>query len=202
MSLQACKTFLPAFLTLLNLSSLITIGQAPEPARAEASFTSQARDQNIPRLEPGQPVERELAGGQTHTYQLALAVNQYLRVAVEQKGIDVVVTLFGPNSQKLIEVDSPNGAQGPETGSQGTEAPGNYRLEVRSPEMNAAAGRYEAKIEELRPAGPQDRTRITVDRMVAEADRAYPKRTAESLRKAIENYQAALPLIASLNDHK
>jgi hypothetical protein len=35
-------------------------------------------------------------------------------VVVEQKGIDVAVTLFAPNGQKLAEVDSPNGTQGPE----------------------------------------------------------------------------------------
>ncbi len=65
-------------------------------------------------LETGKPIERELAGGQQHLYQLSLSAGQYLHVVVEQRGIDVVVTLFGPTGQKLLEVDSPNGTQGPE----------------------------------------------------------------------------------------
>ena len=46
-------------------------------------------------LEPGKPVERELAGGQSHSYSIALTAGQYLHVVVDQRGIDVVVTLFG-----------------------------------------------------------------------------------------------------------
>jgi hypothetical protein len=45
--------------------------------------------------------ERELAGDQSHAYQIALAAGQYLHVVAEQRGIDVVVTLFGPDGKKL-----------------------------------------------------------------------------------------------------
>lgn len=71
-------------------------------------------DQKAQPLETGKPLERELAGGQSHAYQLTLSAGQYLHVVVEQRGIDVVVTLFGPDGKKLIEIDSPNGTEGPE----------------------------------------------------------------------------------------
>jgi hypothetical protein len=64
-------------------------------------------------LDPGKPIERELAGGQSHSYQIRLTEGQYLRVVVEQRGVDVVVTLLSPDGKKLIEVDSPNGIQRP-----------------------------------------------------------------------------------------
>src|ERR1044071_1215556 len=57
----------------------------------------------------GLPIERELAGGQAHTYRIKLIQEQYLHVIVEQKGIDVVVTAFQPDGQKIIAIDSPNG---------------------------------------------------------------------------------------------
>src|SRR5262245_38954917 len=38
-------------------------------------------------LELGKPIERELAGGQSHAYQITLAAGQYLNVVVEQRGI-------------------------------------------------------------------------------------------------------------------
>jgi len=44
-------------------------------------------------LDDGKPIERELSGGESHTYQLNVATGQYARVIVEQKGIDVVVSV-------------------------------------------------------------------------------------------------------------
>ncbi|MEP6922778.1 MAG: hypothetical protein ABI967_16795, partial [bacterium] len=44
-------------------------------------------------LVPGQPVEREIAGGQSHIYQITLQAEQFMRVVVEQKAIDVALVL-------------------------------------------------------------------------------------------------------------
>jgi len=144
------------------------------------------------RLEMGKAVEREMAGGQAHAYQLTLAAGQYLHVVVDQRGIDVVVVMFGPDGKKLIEVDSPNGTQGPEPVSLVAEASGSYRLEVRLLEKDAAAGRYEVKIAELRVAVPQDRDRIAAERAVIEGMQLYAQNTEESLRRAIQKYEEAL----------
>ena len=46
-----------------------------------------------PKLESGKPVEREIAGGQSHTYQISLTSGQFVRVVVEQKGIDLTLAL-------------------------------------------------------------------------------------------------------------
>lgn len=40
------------------------------------------------KLETGKPVEREIAGGQAHTYPIALQAGQFMRVVLEQKAID------------------------------------------------------------------------------------------------------------------
>ena len=65
-----------------------------------------------PRLEPRKPVEREWKGGETETYAIQADKGQFLHVIVEQKGIDVVVSLDGPDGQTITESDSPNGAFG------------------------------------------------------------------------------------------
>src|SRR6185503_260023 len=83
-------------------------------------------------LEVNKPIEKELSGDNAHSYQLKLAANQFVHLVVEQKGIDVVVTLFAPDGQKISEVDSPNGTQGPEPIKAVAAAAGDYRLEVRS----------------------------------------------------------------------
>jgi len=151
-------------------------------------------------LEPGKPVERELAGGQTHEYHLQLAAGQYLHVVVDQRGIDVVVTLFGPDGKKLAEVDSPNGTQGPEPVSVIAGASGAYRLKVSALEKTAPAGRYEAKVEELRPATENDRTRMAAQQAYQEAERLRSEGTAQSSKQAIEKYGLAAGLFRTLGD--
>lgn len=154
-------------------------------------------------LEPtvGARAERELKASETHSYIVRLSSGQYLYAVVEQKGIDVVVRLFGPDGQKLTEVDSPNGTQGPEPISMIAGGSGDYRLEVTSLEEKAETGRYEVKVQELRAATQKDRDRIGADRAVSEATRFRAQATAESLRKAIEKLSEALPLWRKIEDH-
>ena len=45
--------------------------------------------EEIITLEPGKPIERELAGGQRHKYQIVLSEGQYMKVEIKEKGISV-----------------------------------------------------------------------------------------------------------------
>jgi tetratricopeptide (TPR) repeat protein len=135
-------------------------------AQASAAPKAQA-DQDARPLVVGQSIERKLASGQSHLYKITLAAGQYLNAVVEQRGIDVVVTLFGPDGKQLIEIDSPRGAQGLEPVLWIVETGGDYRLAVRPLEKDAATGRYEIKIIELRPATEQDRARKLLNESVS-----------------------------------
>lgn len=152
------------------------------------------------RLELGKPIERELAGGQSHSYQIVLTSGQYVRLRVDQRGIDVVVTLFDPSGVSIVEVDSPNGTQGPEPVLAISGTSGIYRLQVRSLEKGAPAGRYEIKIEELRTAAGQDTTRIAANRAFMQADGLNAKGTAESKQSAIKRYEEARALYRLVGD--
>ena len=143
-----------------------------------------ARSQEPQALEIGKPIERELAGGQAHSYQITLAAGQFLDAVVEQKGVDVVVTLFGPDGKKLAEVDSPNGTQGPEPIQWVAAEAGTYRLGVRSLEKEVKAGRYEVMVVALRSATTEDRLIIEALGLNAEA----------AILKAQGKYADAIPL--------
>ena len=54
-------------------------------SKHSATQSSQESDS----LEPGKPVERELSGGQSHSYKITMISGQYLHVVVTQQGIDV-----------------------------------------------------------------------------------------------------------------
>src|SRR5215813_7937167 len=139
----------------INLS-VVQIQAFPAVRRPEAAGMAQ-ENQPVRRIEPGQPIERELAGGQSHTYQLTLADGQFVNLVVDQRGIDVVVKLLGPDGKPIMEFDSESRAQGQESVSLVAEAAGSYQLSVQPKLNNAAAGRYEIRIEALRVATDNDR---------------------------------------------
>lgn len=190
-----CPIFCQHFGLLTSL--LLLIGTA---AWAQERVDSSRVVQKTRILELNKPIERELKGGEVHTYHITLTTGQYLHIVVGQRGIDVVVTLLGPNGKQLAEVDSPNGTQGPEPLSEIAETSGAYRLEVRSLDSTAASGYYKVKIEALRHAAPQDRSRIAAERISGEAILLYAQGTAESLQATIEKYEKALKLWQSVKD--
>jgi len=107
-------------------------------------------------LQPGTPIERALAGGQSHSYNINLEADQFLQVVVDQRGIDVVVRVFSPTGRRLSEVDTPNGTDGPEDVTVVAVTAGLYRIDVAPLDPSPPAGRYEIKIVELRKATEQE----------------------------------------------
>jgi CHAT domain-containing protein/Tfp pilus assembly protein PilF len=146
------------------------------------------------------PLTHEMNGGEAHTYRVTITSGQYLRVLVNQQGIDVVVSLVDPKGQKVLEVDSPNGNRGPEPLSIIAETSGKYLIDVRSPDKTAKPGRYGINLEALRVPAPADRDRVAAESKFGEALKLSQQQTATSRRQAIEKYEQALPLFRALND--
>jgi tetratricopeptide (TPR) repeat protein len=157
-----------------------------------ARGAAQRADEEL-SLEPGKPVERELSGGQSHFYKIAMTSGQYLRITANQQGIDALVALFAPDGKKIGEVDSEQATVGSETISAIAEAAGAYKVEVRSAEKTAKTGRYEIKVEELRQATAEDKYRVAAESLFREAEQ-LKNGTLEEKRKGIEKYQEALEL--------
>jgi CHAT domain-containing protein/Tfp pilus assembly protein PilF len=150
-------------------------------------------------LTPGPSLERALAGGESQVYPLKLAAGQYLRVTVEQHGIDVVVALFGPDGQKLAEAGHPISSV--EVVSLIAATAGEFRLEVRSPNPANAAGRYELKLE-VRDATAQDRDRVAAERAFQAGERLRNQATDETRRSALGKYEEALALYRAVADRR
>lgn len=147
-------------------------------------------------LEAGQPLERRIEGGGKHQYLLRVEAGEYVRVAAEQRGIDVVLRLFGPDGALLTEVDSPTGDRGAERVSEVAPAAGAYRLEVEAFEA-AAPGAYEVRIEERRAATEVDRRRVEAERVFAEGEGL---RRAGEPAAALERYGQAVEILQALGD--
>ena len=154
-------------------------------------------------LTPGQPVTREIRGGEQHTYQVQLNAGQHARVVLEQKGIDVVLGLLGADRKPLIETDNNlSGTRGMEVISLVVDVSGVSRFSVRPYKKDASAGRYELRIEDVRPATAIDRTRVVAERSYFTAAQLQGERKPESRPKTIEKYGEALPLMREAGDRR
>ncbi len=178
----------------------IAVAGEPVPTMQEAvnPISAAQSRQDARELVPGVTVAQEIAGGEAYWYRITLASGQYLRAAVGQPGVNVVVKLFGPEGQLLTEVNNCDVGEA-ESISLVAEVSGEYRVEVR-PIKKDAAGRYEVKIEELRGAIPQDRSRVAAERAIAEGQLLRWQETAESRRGAIKKYEESLPLWRAAGD--
>jgi hypothetical protein len=164
---------------------------------SERSLTQSVQESDS--LEPGKPVEREIYGGQSHSYRITMISGQYLQVMVAQRGVDMAVALFAPDGKKISEANSDHTIEGSETVSMIAEAPGAYLIEARSPEKTAKTGRYEIKVEELRAATAEDKYRVAGESVFREAEQLKDG-TLEAKRKGIEKYYEALELYRRAND--
>src|SRR5512144_1087708 len=82
-----------------HLPSIPSLEQQPSQPKITAQATA------LGARAPGQPVERELAGGQNHSFQIDLATGQYVRVKIDQRGIDLVLQVLGPDGKPFADYD-------------------------------------------------------------------------------------------------
>ena len=151
-------------------------------------------------LEPGQPVERALAAGEIHVYAVRLERGQYLRVAVEQRGIDVLSTLTDPAGRAVIVLDGPTGDFGVESLYFVADRAGIHRISVQSFTSLAAPGRYGIHIVERHPASSTDALRDRACRLWSRAFVPRPKSTTPVAwsRRRLEIYRRTAGLWSAI----
>jgi CHAT domain-containing protein/Tfp pilus assembly protein PilF len=157
--------------------------QSPQQSQDTGSGGGDEKD--VRALEAGKSIKGELAGGRRHAYRISLGADQFLKVVVEQQGIDVVAQVSGPDGKQILEFDSESRSKGREEVSLVTEAAGNFQLIVRPVQNGAPAGSYEIRIEELRVA-------TDTDRALHDARKQFEE--ALKLQRA-GKYDEALPLV-------
>ena len=187
------STYLVAVL-LLNIS-IINADQRI-PGRSLITELT-AVQESVATVAPGKSKETGLGGGQRHVYLIAVPPGSHLNLAVNQLGIDVVLTIYRNSDEELIEIDKANGTRGSETLSLISDATVSYRLEIRAREEKAVAGRYAVEITDVHPATPQDETRWKAEQSFV-LGKQFLKQA--ELSQAIEKYLESLKLWRSVKD--
>jgi hypothetical protein len=129
-----CGLALSVSLLLVQIQASPDALYAGKGVKPDAGAVSPAQEnqetRQLGQLELGKQIEREIAGGQSHSYETALATGQYVKLVVEQRGIDVVIRLHAPPGELIAEVDSKGRTQGQETMEWVAEEAGIYRVGV------------------------------------------------------------------------
>lgn len=173
--------------------SLITVGHVQADVDASASARLLARPastqpsaQEVTALEASKPIERELAGGQEHSYDIRLAEGQYASLIVEQRGLDVVVQLLAVTGKIRLSFDGEYRSQGEEKVEMVAEAAGSYRLSVKASSKSAPTGQYEIRVAELRAATKNDRLMHEARKLEADGGRAFSAGKYQDARQFAE----------------
>jgi CHAT domain-containing protein len=169
---------------------------AADAAAARKAEAAARKPDAVPprKLAAGETAARELEGGGAHLYTLAMRAGECLHVTVEQRGIDVTLTLTNASGKKVAEHDGMNDEYGPELLSFTTQEPGDYVLKIASLKPDAAAGRYDLSVDALREPTDEDRARARAERVFDEAERLLAEKTVESCAAAYEKYKEAITL--------
>jgi CHAT domain-containing protein len=168
---------------ILNLVMLVSV-------MALSAGASQEK-KDMGELLSGAPFEKDLSAAETHVYRIPLIAGQFLTLEVEQRGIDLFATIFGPDNQQIGR--SRSGLdQGTEPILFIAEVTGAYTLEVVAQNRKAAAGRYSIKVNGFRQATEKDKANVSGLKAYIEGERLREPATEQAFRKALEKYHEAL----------
>ncbi len=123
-------------------------------------------------LQPGSPIHREISGKTVDRYSIALTPGQCANLVVEHHGIDVVVQVVDGQSKVLADFDADLRRDGQEDVGVTSDAAETYEIRVKPRYTRAAAGTYEIRAAEIRPATDRDRALFKAHRLSTEATAA------------------------------
>ncbi len=146
--------------------------------------TAGSSQADLTPIDPVKPIQRELRGGQKHAFQIGLADGQYAKLIIEQQGIDIIARLLSPTGKLLLVMDSDPRKVGEEVIEFTTTGCGACQLTIEPRQRNAAPGRYEVRVAELRAATEKDLVLNEARQLNSEATQLWMQ----------DKYDEALPL--------
>lgn len=151
-----------------------------------------------PALQEGLTLEREIRAGETHVYPVELQEGWYLRMVVQENGLDLAVRLVGPDGKVATGVDTLGfDLDCQEDLAVVAEASGPYRLEIAAVK-EPPVGSYKLSVLSTRTAGEQDQVRAEAVRARWEA--FHPSDGAGEVEQTIRSLEHARELWQRLQD--
>ena len=150
-------------------------------------------------LELGHALEDKLTTGEERVYGLVLSNGQFLRfrVAAENPGSNLRVTLFGPDDSEIEELSGP---VCPFSLYFMPADSGLYRLRVQLLPGDTSPENYKVKVDELHDATERDRMRVAASRALVETYRL--NESPDSQQRVIQKSEEAISLFRAAEDRR
>ena len=145
-----------------------------------------------PGLLGGTAMHGTIAGGESLRYPLPLTAGRYVRLEVNQHGIDLVLRVLAPDGSQLVESDGWGGAWGPDRVSFLSERPGVYVFELRPGHDDEPPGRFTVQVVEQGIATPRNRLRVAGDGSAAQGRAVFLRGRRESYELAATRFEEAV----------
>jgi CHAT domain-containing protein/Tfp pilus assembly protein PilF len=167
-------------------------------------MTASAASPALPQttvLGTGSPVDRSIAAGDSHTFDIRLDAGQTAVIEIEQDGIDVTLKATDPSGDAIAQVIDLFGGQGRRQMIVAADTAGPFVLTVSAQTWPIASGSYTLGLTGVRPSTVTDRELLRAMRLRAAMVRAED---AGNLPLATAHATEALSVVergASLSDH-
>jgi CHAT domain-containing protein/tetratricopeptide (TPR) repeat protein len=156
---------------------------------------------NPAKLELHKPIEAAIAAGETRLYRLDINAKQFIRVRVQQRGINVGIALLSATGTRIQETDANKNPDGEESLAAIVETAGRYQIEVNRA-AGTEPGSFVITLEDLRDATVEDAAHLEVVKLLTEGKRLQESQTREARTQSIAVYQRALEQARAANDKK
>jgi CHAT domain-containing protein/tetratricopeptide (TPR) repeat protein len=170
------------------------------PGAAQTQSDRRADATNSGVLTVGGGVERTLSAGQSHFYQVTLAVGDLLHATIEQRGIDVTATLKTPNAADGMTIDAMDDEFRPETVVLIADTDGTYTLAIRPSSSARTDGRYVIRVDAIRPAADDDNIRVSAERAFVTGRKTRSPSASATWPEALAEFEKALGAYRQLSD--
>ena len=154
------------------------------------------------QLAAGVPVERTIATGQSHSYDVTLAAGDFFRIVVGQLGIDVSAKLTAPDGREIASADAFDDPFRDETIAAIAQAVGPHTVSVSPVSVAEPNGRYTIRVETRRKATPDDSILIDAERAFARAVAVRSRANRATLLTALDEFTTAVRVFRQQTDRR
>src|SRR5688572_6448445 len=131
------------------------------------SFNAFAQDQS--ELKPGEKIEREIKGGQVHTYRIRLEAGEYVEFRLEKRGINPPLVVKDGSGKTIFEAKFEERMNDETLVAFLAEAAGEFLVIVEPNFAKAPPGRYSLSMSAPRQSSEADRRRFRAQSAFMEA---------------------------------
>ena len=146
----------------------------------------------IDALGPPALASCDIGGAEPHSFRIALAPGDFLRVAVTQRGVDVTVTIAGPDARARTTVNNVGGAYEREFAAVIADLGGDHLIEIRPARQDLPRGGCSVEVLAHRPATAADRRHVEADAAFQRASTLRVQGSADGRRRALPEFERAL----------